>query len=407
MDFAAEELLLVQQDLLGKIQRTMDNFKKSVPQSNIILEKHWTQSQQNHTIIMYKKRDPFKSSDYVKDQVADLAEETYVQQRSILHDLMLQYSGKGKRSEAPQQTEDSGSAPLPRVPFPHFHGEYVNWPAFKDLFMSIIERHKDLSDVERLHYLKASLHGQAADLVKDIPTTNDNYKRACNILLGQYENKRILVRSCLDKLTAQPKMKESSEQEMTIIQKGVSTVVNTLEGLGRPINKSEDWFVYSIVNLFDDTSRDKWEEKVTNSTEPPSFADLQDFMLKRLQMLQAKPAARSIRPIHAGPGQPGPGQFGPREFTRKAKINHAQQDSNKVICVVCSKGHYLMNCPDYKATPVDERRRQVELHQLCINCLGKHNLESCPSTKSCFTCQERHHCHCTMYSKQPELTPRK
>lgn len=108
----------------------------------------------------------------------------------------------------------------------------MDWPSFKDLFTSIIQKNRSLNDVEHLHYLKTSLHGKAADLVSAIPTTNENYNRAWNILTEHYENKRILVCSCLDRLSALPKMRESSMLEMTAIQKEVSSVVNMLEGLG-------------------------------------------------------------------------------------------------------------------------------------------------------------------------------
>lgn len=72
-------------------------------------------------------------------------------------------------------------------------------------------------------------------------------------------------------------------------------MVNTLEGLGRPIDRTEDWFVYSVVNLFDSTTRDKWEERVTSSNDPPSFATLKDFMTKRRQQLEASTDESSSR----------------------------------------------------------------------------------------------------------------
>lgn len=151
---------------------------------------------------------------------------------------------------------------------------------------SIIKKHTGLSDVDRLHYLKTSLHGPAADLVKDLPTTGENYQRTWDILQGHYENKRILVNTCLDKFAALPKLQERSVQTMSNLQNGLTKIANTLEGLGRPIDKSEDWCVYSIVNLFDPATRDKWAEKITTSREPPSFTTLRDFIRNQLHQLE-------------------------------------------------------------------------------------------------------------------------
>ncbi|XP_076298038.1 uncharacterized protein LOC143217537 [Lasioglossum baleicum] len=261
-----------------------------------------------------------------------------------------------------------------------------------------MSRNKQLSQVDRLHYLKSSLHDEAADLVRDLPTTNENYERAWTILKEQYENKRILVRACLDRLASLPKMRESSAQELTNIHKGIISVVYTLEGLGRPIDRTEDWFVYSVVNLFEPITRDKWEERVTSSSEPASFATLKDFMTKRRQQLDASSigsASKSVLENHGGQtkkkeARSNQGQSSCKGTNRTARNNHAQRLQNPA-CVKCKREHYLMQCPDYKALPPADRRGYVERARLCINCLGNHQIAACPSTRNCMSCNERHH----------------
>lgn len=77
---------------------------------------------------------------------------------------------------------------------PNFTGRYEDWPTFRDLFQSIIGRDGSLSDVKKLHYLKVSLKSDAEALIKNIPTTAENYQRAWTTLSEQFENKRLLVR---------------------------------------------------------------------------------------------------------------------------------------------------------------------------------------------------------------------
>ncbi|XP_076659820.1 uncharacterized protein LOC143363084 [Halictus rubicundus] len=416
MELSVEELLAKQSELGRKISRITENFKKSIAQSKMTagdvqsrlqrLEDYWSAFQRNHDVLTLRHRDTIKGSDYMKQEFADAVEEAYMEQRGRLLDLARQFSevGAQSRAKAPssasetKEGENAGSAPLPRMQLPEFHGEYVEWPAFKDLFTSIVDRNPQLSKVDRLHYLKVSLRGAAADLVKDLATTNENYNRAWTILKEQYENKRILVRSCLDRLASLPKMRESSAREIANIHQGISSVVNTLDGLGRPINKSEDWFVYSVVRLFDSVTREKWEERVTSSNDPPSFDTLRDFLTKRRQQLEASPEAASVKPalgISRNQGRSSEhrqnfGESAGKGTTKSVRAHHAQK-GQKTTCAKCSKEHYLMQCPEYKALLPAERRGQVEKLHLCYNCLGKHALAACPSTKSCMTCGEKHH----------------
>lgn len=389
----------------------MDNFRKSVPKSSItegavttrinILERHWSEFQKNHDFITYQNRDTFKDCEYVTKRFSDTAEETYAQQRTILEDMLLecreeacQTKGSTSRDLA-RDDSTSRSASLPRMQFPQFHGDYVDWPSFKDLFTSIIKKHTGLSDVDRLHYLKTSLQGPAADLVKDLPTTGENYQRTWDILQGHYENKRILVNTCLDKFAALPKLQERSVQTMSNLQNGLTKIANTLEGLGRPMDKSEDWCVYSIVNLFDPATRDKWAEKITTSREPPSFTTLRDFIRNQLHQLEVSqgPAIEGSCQNQSSKAQPETGRSTSKGASRAASVNYAQRSQLKKrsTCVLCSKEHFIMHCPDYKGISSEERREKVNTHQLCLNCLGQHADADCPSTSRCYLCGERHH----------------
>ncbi|XP_076301510.1 uncharacterized protein LOC143219381 [Lasioglossum baleicum] len=360
-----------------------------------LLEDYWTRFQENHDLLTYRHKAAIKDSDYVKTDMADAVEEAYLTQKSRLRDLAKVFSKTrdGRTNQSHEDVSGSGSSSIPRMPLPQFSGEYVDWPSFKDRFLSMIDRKKGLTEVDKLHYLKGCLQDQAVDLIKDLPTTNENYTKAWNILMEHYENKRILVRSCLDKLAALPKMRESSVQEMTQIQKGVSTVVNTMEGLGRPIDQTADWFVHSIVNLFDPTTRDKWEESVTVNSDPPSYTTLTNFMIRRLQMMQASPRPSGSDSSQAKftKSRSGPSFSRAKPTTKTARINHAERKQQQITCVICSKDHYLMHCSTYKESSPEDRKSIVEKHQLCRNCLGNHTTATCPSKRGCFKCGERHH----------------
>ncbi|GFV52716.1 DUF1758 domain-containing protein [Trichonephila clavipes] len=50
---------------------------------------------------------------------------------------------------------------LPKIPLPYFSGKIEEWSLFKTQFNSIISENAELSENERLYYLRGSLKGEA------------------------------------------------------------------------------------------------------------------------------------------------------------------------------------------------------------------------------------------------------
>ena len=120
--------------------------------------------------------------------------------------------------------------------------------------------------MEKLHYLKTCLKGEAELLIRNLTTTDNNYGKAWSLLREYYENKRLLIRSYLATFLGLQKMKSESAVELRKIFHGIKSTVSSLETIGRPINQSEDLFIYLAVELLDSRSRREWENSVSEST---------------------------------------------------------------------------------------------------------------------------------------------
>jgi len=105
-------------------------------------------------------------------------------------------------------------ARLPRIDIPKFNGSPSDWLSFKDMFSSLILAHPTLSSVEKLQYLKTSLVGSAAHLLKNTTLTSANFQKAWDALISFYENKRLLVNSALHSLLNLKRMTKEAAQEM-------------------------------------------------------------------------------------------------------------------------------------------------------------------------------------------------
>ncbi|KAL6418020.1 hypothetical protein ACFW04_011103 [Cataglyphis niger] len=391
MSRETDSTVRTQMELYGRIARAYENLRKSGSANITIglvearlqaLEANWAKFEFNHDKLG-ASWESLRDTDYVKKDMLALAEEAYLTQKGMFLDTLRRLRS-AERTEAP--AAEAPSQPprttLPRIQLPQFSGLYEDWPSFRDLFHSFIGKDNSAANVEKLHYLKACLKGEAELLIRSLPTTGENFDRAWKVLTDYYENKRLLVRSYLAKFLSIPRVKGKSSAELRNLYHGVLSTVGSLESIGRPITSGEDLFVHLVVDLLDSRSRREWESAISDKTDSPTYAEVIQFLDRRLHTVE------SLQPSKPEPSAAKPGVTS----GRSPRVLHVRKSEGKRDrCSLCRQEHYIMLCDAYKAKTASERRQHVERHQLCFNCLGKHKVSDCPSKRTCSFCDARHH----------------
>jgi hypothetical protein len=138
------------------------------------------------------------------------------------------------------------------------------------------------------------------------------------------------------------------------------STIGALGSIGRPITRSEDLFVYLIVERLNPRSCREWENDISDSAEPPSYAALQQFLEKRLHTLESLQLVKSdTEPSKSS-------------SSRQLCLLHARkQDSKHGKCSLCQKDHILMLCDAYKAKSADDRKKYVESNGQCLGQLPR------------------------------------
>ncbi|KMQ83044.1 hypothetical protein RF55_21106, partial [Lasius niger] len=369
-----EKLIASQQELHGRIARSGDNLRKAgaarlsvalVQSALKILDRKWAKFEEQHEELQSEYGARLEEHHYAKDDFVSVVEMEYLQQRA---ELLEVEQGLAKvlvgRDAKPVHSESSSSRNvLPRIQLPQFSGKFEDWPAFRDLFRSIVVDEAALSKVEKMHYLKTSVKGDADQLIRNLPATQENFERAWDTLTEHFENKRLLVRSYLSAFTSLPKMKSDSAADLRRIFHGVVSTVGALEGIGRPITDGSDLFVHLVIELLDAKTRREWENSLGKSSLPPSYEALRGFLQEQM-MTQEVLRVASVEPSAKSSDKTG----------RAARVHHAKgrgAESNR-SCPLCKKEHFLAFCDSYKKKSAQERREIVNTHQRCWNCLGRH-----------------------------------
>lgn len=118
-----------------------------------------------------------------------------------------------KRKEQSQQ-QPQKEVKLPRIELKPFSGRYEDWMEFRDLFHTLIHTNQTLEKVQKLHYLKCNVEGEAKNLLKSLTITKANYDEAWVRLTARYDHKRFIVDNLLKSFINQPKV--HSENSMDI-----------------------------------------------------------------------------------------------------------------------------------------------------------------------------------------------
>jgi hypothetical protein len=99
----------------------------------------------------------------------------------------------GNDNAGPTTSVKKRQIKLPDAALPKLDGKSEDWLSFKNTFRSMIGSHTDLSDVDKLRYLKSALIGEADSKIRIFTIDGINYSKARELLERSYEVKRILI----------------------------------------------------------------------------------------------------------------------------------------------------------------------------------------------------------------------
>lgn len=138
----------------------------------------------------------------------------------------------------------------PPCVLPTFNGYWQQWSSFIDTFNSMFHNdHSNLPLVQRFHYLKSCLSGQASDVIKSIPTTAEHYQHAYDLLVNRYENKSAIIQSHIRSLLDTFKVVTPSSSELQKLHHHISSNINALKSLQQPVDKWNAWLVTLLLTL--------------------------------------------------------------------------------------------------------------------------------------------------------------
>ena len=195
------------------------------------------------------------------------------QLRRSLRRLMARYTQPSQPSSSDSASEvmASRAAKLPELAIPKFGGKFVEWPAFSEMFTSLIVKDSRLGDIDRLCYLRASLTDEPSRRVNGFPLRGSSFPAAWEYLEKRFSNKRLLIKEQLDKLLSISPISSRSAPALHDLAATITEVNETLIALGADKQMHNCLMVHVLTNSLDKVTREAWETSLANSTECPNY----------------------------------------------------------------------------------------------------------------------------------------
>lgn len=292
-----------------------------------------------------------------------------------------------KATKVPIGSETAGASPLdtsfslklPPCDTEIFSGGYEKWPSFRDMFSAIYDKHPKLSAAQKLFHLRAKTRGEAGQIVKQFALSDDNYRLAWNALVQRYENRRILINNQLRKIFALENVVSEKSKSLRNLQYTMNNSISILRTYNISVLAWDPILVYWVSSKLPEETLTAWENSIDDHKEMPSWNRLNEFISKRLDLLE------SISDIR----RPGSNS---NAGVQRSQNHHVSSDGTYRQCRICGEEHRLRKCPQFQAMTVSERRKYAEQNQVCFNCLTHgHSVNSCRSSSRCQVCQATHH----------------
>ncbi|XP_052742658.1 uncharacterized protein LOC128198927 [Bicyclus anynana] len=236
-------------------------------------------------------------------------------------------------------------------------------------------RNSKIDEVQKLHYLKTHISGEAEQLLRHIPVTSQNYQMCWDQLDRRYNNKRYLADGILKRFMSQRNVTTESASSLKELLDTSNECLCALDNLG--IN-TEHWnviVIYILCLKLDTESRKLWEVRLSDSSEDiPTFKNFKEFLEQRFRSLEFLENKNS-------------------KGSRSHTVKNLHVVNNKIqSCGFCQDNHKLANCKKFAQESVESRREFVKNQRLCFGCLhSNHSVFACRLPIKCKICNKRHH----------------
>jgi len=302
---------------------------------------------------------------------------------SILQTNIVTHEQQAQRFNQPINIIQPNKMRLPTIEIPKFNGRWEEWLPFRDTFTAMVHRNETLPPIDKLHYLRWALVGDAYKLIESLEVTNENYQVAWEIVNNRYKGDKTIIQNHVQALINFPCITKESHSSLRQLVDTTLQHIRTLKRLEQPTDSWDTIFIQLFIPKLDSNTRRKWESERADKEELPCMKDFIHFLETRCSFLEA--LTRSTAISLSKNVQSHSKQHATKAFNQI----QAHLSTENMICPICQNTHKIFECLIFRNMSAQARQERVKSNKLCYNCLKPFHGKKC-TYGSCKKCHKHH-----------------
>ena len=263
---------------------------------------------------------------------------------------------------------------LPKLKIEKFSGDPKQYRTFRDAFDLVANENNDLTDVEKLTYLRSYLTGDALRLQAGLAVTRSNYRVALELLERRFGTKEVIIKSHMESLYKLSVIRSSEDlKSIRYFPDKFEINLRSLEAIGI---EPESYGCLLVPMIKDKIPN---ELNIHTSCKFDASVDIwkiNDLMRELKLEIEARERVGDAKRLKS--------QRTPRDTVE------GLLSVDKITCPFCQQDHFAGRCNI--VTNVNTRKRMLQCQSRCHICTKRgYHSRNCKSKETCFRCKGRHH----------------
>ena len=300
---------------------------------------------------------------------------------------------------------------LPKIKVPTFSGDIMGWSTFWSTFQSTVDDRTELSDSQKLNYLRQAVKDPALQLLLNSPMeTPDTYKDIIRELKDRFQKTREIHQALVKTITSltSPKYNRADLRMTYDIFK--TSITNLKSTKHYTIESFLSSLLYALLPA---KLQLPWDQATRKEKGVPPIDQLLSFLKDHAETLPAvnsHPPEKTQDPASKGTSNPRRKDATPAKGRNNIHVvspSPVQPPLREYRwdCKLClTEKHPLYFCPKWASFSLMQKTSHIGTNNLCSNCLaGGHSTASCKSLYRCRECKQKH--HTSIHQQQAPTTP--
>ena len=162
------------------------------------------------------------------------------------------------------------------IDVPMFDSDILHWQTFWEQFSVTIHDPTDISDTEKLVYLRHSLKdGSAKSIIEGLSRSGKQYVEAIESLKSRYSHPQLIHQTHVQKINEVPSLREGTDKELRRLHDTVQQHLRALKAMGQEPSGLVITLLLELI--LDPSTTFEWQKFSQDSESMPHHTKLLEF----------------------------------------------------------------------------------------------------------------------------------